>query len=343
MILSGKKNNQHLSNHSVSILTTLNSTYNPKLISWIYCDLTLLHGKKGSGLTMESQKIYPPAFSFECFPARTETGKKKLLDTSHQLAKVNPCFFSVTYGAGGSTRERTLATVDAINVATSIEVVPHIAGIGASQDEITSQLEHYKARGIRHIVVLRGDTPSGLRDFGDFNYANDLIRFIRKQYGDYFFIEVAAYPETHPLATSAQTDLISLQQKFESGADAALTQYFYNPDAFFRFIDACEKRGIDQPIVPGIMPITHYHPLARFSAMCGAEIPRWIRLRLEEYGDDLVSLADFGEEVVTRLCEQLLAGGAAGLHFYTMNQASPTLAIWNNLNISSNKSLRSRR
>ncbi|MBL1259478.1 MAG: methylenetetrahydrofolate reductase [NAD(P)H] [Thiotrichaceae bacterium] len=292
---------------------------------------------------MKSQQIYPLAFSFECFPAKTEAGKATLLNTSHQLAKVNPCFFSVTYGAGGSTRERTLAAVDEINTATSIEVAPHIACIGASKDEMTSLLEYYKQRSIRHIIVLRGDTPSGLRDFGDFNYAIDLINFIREQYDDYFFIEVAAYPETHPLATNAQTDIENLQQKFECGADAALTQYFYNPDAFFRFIDECEKLGMDQPIVPGIMPITNYHQLARFSAMCGVEIPRWIRLRLEAYGDDLVSIRAFGEEVVSQLCEQLLAGGAAGLHFYTMNQSAPTLAIWNNLGLSSNKSTRARR
>ncbi|MCF6324796.1 MAG: methylenetetrahydrofolate reductase [NAD(P)H] [Gammaproteobacteria bacterium] len=292
---------------------------------------------------MKSQQIYPLAFSFECFPEKIDTGKEKLLNTCHQLATVNPCFFSVTYGAGGSTRAHTLATVDDINTATSIEVAPHIAGIGASKGEMSTLLAHYKAREIRHIIVLRGDTPSGLRDFGDFNDAIDLINFIREQYDDYFFIEIAAYPETHPLATNPQIDLAKLQQKFERGADAALTQFFYNPDAFFRFIDSCEKLGIDQPIVPGIMPITNYHQLARFSDRCGAEIPRWIRQRLEGYGEDLASITAFGEEVVTRLCEQLLAGGAAGLHFYTLNKSSPSLAVWKNLNLSNDKSSRSRR
>jgi len=292
---------------------------------------------------MKSQKIYPLAFSFECFPTKKEAGSEKLVNTCQQLAKVNPCFFSVNYGAGRATRECTFAAVNDINATTSIEVAPHIAGIGTSKGEMSTLLENYKARGIRHIIVLRGDTLSGLRDFGHFNDALDLINFIREQYDDYFFIEIAAYPETHPLATSAQTDLANLQQKFKRGADAALTQYFYNPEAFFRFIDSCEKLGIDQPIVPGIMPITNYHQLARFSDIYGVEIPRWIRQRLESYGDDLASITAFGEEVVSRLCEQLLAGGAAGLHFYTMNKAAPSLAVWNNLNLSNNKSSRSRR
>ncbi len=298
---------------------------------------------KGLDIAMQSQKIYPLAFSFECSPARTEAGSEMLLNTCHQLAKVNPCFFSVNYGAGGATQERTFAAVDDINAATSIEVAPHIAGISTSKGEMSTLLEHYKTRGIRHITVLRGDKPSGLHDFGDFNNTIEFINFIREQYDDYFFIGTTAYPETHPLATSAQTDLANLQQKFERGADAALTQYFYNPDAFFRFIDSCEKLGIDQPIVPGIMPITNYHQLARFSDRCGVEIPRWIRQRLDSYGEDSASITAFGEEVVTRLCEQLLAGGAAGLHFYTMNKAAPSLAVWKNLNLSNDKSLRSRR
>ncbi len=292
---------------------------------------------------MESQKIYPLAFSFECFPAKTAVENTKLIESCKALSTVNPCFFSVTYGAGGSTRERTLEAVGGIREATSIEVAPHIAGIGASRDQIRALLDHYRQQNIRHIVVLRGDIPSGLRDYGEFNYACDLIKFIRDESGDYFFIEVAAYPEIHPQAKSAEADLQNLKLKFELGADAALTQYFYNPDAFFRFIDECEKIGIDQPIVPGIMPITHYHQLARFSDMCGAEIPRWIRRRLEGYGDDTASIRAFGEEVVTNLCEQLLQGGAAGLHFYTMNRAAATLAIWNNLGLSIDKASRARR
>jgi len=292
---------------------------------------------------MQSQKIYPLAFSFACLPAKTATGKEQLLKTCQQLAKVNPCFFSVSCDADVAMRESTPTTVDAINIATSIEAAPHVTGIGVSKHEMTALLEHYKARGIRHMIVLRGDTPSGPSDYGDFNYASDLIKFIRDQYNDYFFIEVAAYPETHPLAKSSQTDLINLQQKFELGADAALTQFFYNPDAFFRFIDGCEKLGIDQPIVPGVMPITDYQQLTHFANTHGIEIPRWIKLRLESYGNDLVSIRNFGEEVVTRLCEQLLAGGAAGLHFNTINQASATLAIWKNLNISSDKRIRAQR
>ncbi len=292
---------------------------------------------------METQKIYPLAFSFGCFPAKTSAGKAKLIETCQALAAVNPCFFSMTYGAAGTTRERTLAAVSEISTATSIEVAPHIAGVGASHDEIRSLLAHYRLQEIRHLVVLRGDIPSGLGDYGVFNYASDLIKFIRAESGDYFFIEVAAHPEIHPQAVDANADLLSFKRKVESGADAALTQYFYNPDAYFRFVDECEKLGLDLPIVPGIMPITNYHQLARFSDRCGAEIPRWIRQRLEGYGDDSASIRAFGEEVVTRLCEQLLQGGAAGLHFYTMNRAEPTLAIWNNLSLSSDKASRARR
>lgn len=292
---------------------------------------------------MESQKIYPLAFSFECFPAKTDSGKARLLDTCSALAAVNPCYISVTYGAGGATRDRTLEAVDAIREATAIEVVPHIACIGASSNELRSLLNHYQQLNIRHIVALRGDTPSGLREAGDFCYASDLINFIRKEYGDFFFIEVAAYPETHPQAKDSDTDILHFKNKVESGADAALTQYFFNPDAYFHFIERCEKAGLDLPIVPGIMPITNHLQLARFSDMCGAEIPRWIRKRLEDYGDDVDSICAFGEELVTKLCEQLLAGGAPGLHFYTMNRAEPTLAIWNNLGLSSDKTLRARR
>lgn len=292
---------------------------------------------------METQKIYPLAFSFECFPAKTEAGKIKLLETCRALATVNPCFISVTYGAGGSTRDHTLATVTEIKSQTSLEVAPHLACIGAKQGELRALLDHYREQQIRHLIALRGDTPSGLRDHGDFSYANEFIEFIRREYGDYFFIEVAAYPETHPQADSAEFDLLNFKRKIEAGADAALTQYFYNPDAFFRFIDECEKLGIEQPIVPGIMPITNYHQLARFSDMCGAEIPRWIQQRLAGYGNDIASIRAFGEEVVTNLCEQLLEGGAAGLHFYTMNRAEPTLAIWSNLGLSSNKASRARR
>jgi len=298
---------------------------------------------------MKSQKIYPLAFSFECFPARSEAGKDKLLETCNALAAVNPCFLSVTDGAGGTMRERTVTTVNEVKTATTtvcpqgIEVAPHIACIGASRDEIRALLDHYRSLDMRHIIALRGDIPSDLRDCGDFSYASELVEFIRDESGDYFFIEVAAYPETHPQAKDAASDIQNFKQKVDSGADAALTQYFYNPDAYFRFVDDCEKAGLDLPIIPGVMPITNYRQLARFSDRCGAEIPRWISERLAGYGDDNSSIRAFGEEVVTDLCEQLLKGGAAGLHFYTMNQAAPTLAIWHNLALSSDKTSRARR
>lgn len=294
---------------------------------------------------METQKIYPLAFSFECFPASDDAAGKQqqLLETCNQLAAVNPCFFSVNDGGGVTTRQRTINTVRAVRDATGIEVAPHIAAIGTNRDGVRALLSHYQQQNIRHLVVVRGDIPSGPGERGDFLYASDLIRFIRAEYGDYFFVEVAAHLETHPQAASAKADLQHFKQKLDAGADAALTQYFYNPDAFFRFIDECEKLGIDQPVVPGVMPITNHHQLLRFSDICGAEIPRWIRQRLVDYGNDVASIRAFGEEVVTDLCERLLKGGAAGLHFYTMNHASPALAIWNNLGLSSEKALRSRR
>lgn len=292
---------------------------------------------------METQKIYPLAFSFECFPASSRSGLDRLVVCCNSLATVNPCYISVTYGAGGSTRGHTIEAVEAISGTTQIEVVPHIAGIGAGRSEICSLLDYYRQCNIRHIVVLRGDIPSGLREYGEFRYASELIDFIRREYGDYFFIEVAAYPETHPQAKDAISDLNNFKRKVESGADAALTQYFYNPDAYLRFVDACEKLGIDLPIVPGIMPITDYPRLARFSDSYGAEIPRWVRRRLEDYQDNPSSLLAFGEEVVTRLCETILTAGAPGLHFYTMNRSAPTLAIWKNLGLSSDRATRAQR
>jgi methylenetetrahydrofolate reductase (NADH) len=284
---------------------------------------------------MDSQKKYPKAYSVEFFPPKTAESAAKLRDTYTQLAPLKPCFASVTFGAGGSTQERTFDTVSEIKYSTGIDVAPHLSCIGSTRDSIRHILSNYKSQGIRHIVALRGDMPSGTREAGELRYANELVEFIRTETGDHFFIEVAAYPEVHPQSSNALADLRNFKRKVEAGADGAMTQYFYNPDAYFRFVESCEKLGMDLPIVPGIMPITNYVQLARFSDACGAEIPRWIRKRLEAYGDDMISLRAFGLEVTIKLCEDLLAGGASGLHFYTMNLAGPTLAIWRALGLKS--------
>jgi methylenetetrahydrofolate reductase (NADPH) len=284
---------------------------------------------------MESQKKYPKAYSVEFFPPKSEESAAKLSDTCAQLAPLKPCFASVTFGAGGSTQERTFDTVREIKQNTGLDVAPHLSCIGSTKDNIRQILNNYKTQGIRHIVALRGDMPSGMREAGEFRYANELVEFIRAETGDHFFIEVAAYPETHPQATNAQVDLLNFKRKVEAGADGAMTQYFYNPDAFFRFVESCEKFGLELPIVPGIMPITNIVQLARFSDACGAEIPRWLRKRLEAFGDDMKSLRAFGLDVTIKLCSDLLAGGASGLHFYTMNQSGPTLAIWKALGLKS--------
>jgi len=289
---------------------------------------------------MDSQKKYPKAFSFEFFPPKTPEGREKLREVSRTFAALEPCFFSVTFGAGGTTRAFTLETVLDIKQQTAVDVAPHLSCIGSTRDNIREILNTYISHDIRHLVALRGDMPSGMHEAGEFRHANELVEFIRSETGDHFFIEVAAYPEFHPQARSAQDDLRNFKRKVEAGADAALTQYFYNADAYFSFVDSCEQLGLDLPIVPGIMPITNYVQLARFSDACGAEIPRWIRKRLEGYGDDLASIRAFGEEVVTQLCRRLLEGGAPGLHFYTMNRAEATLAIWNKLGLSTKKSER---
>jgi methylenetetrahydrofolate reductase (NADPH) len=289
---------------------------------------------------MKSQLNYPKAYSFEFFPPRTDQAAEKLRTVSDRLAQVNPCFFSVTFGAGGSTQDFTYDTVVEIKGRTGIDVAPHLSCVASTRDSIRRVLDAYVKAGIRHIVALRGDMPSGMHSPGELRYANELVEFIRAETGSHFFIEVAAYPEFHPQAQRADQDLLNFRRKVEAGADSALTQYFYNPDAYFRFVDACEALGIDLPIVPGIMPITNLQQLARFSDACGAEIPRWIRRRLEDYGDDLDSLRAFGLDVTTELCRRLLDGGAPGLHFYTMNQSHATLAIWNNLGLSSDKGAR---
>ncbi len=282
---------------------------------------------------METQRKYPREISFEFFPPRTAEGEARLRTVRDQLAALRPRFFSVTFGAGGSTQEKTLETVLAIQRESGIEAAPHLSCIGSTRQRIAEILDTYRSHGIRHLVALRGDLPSGLGTPGEFRHANELVAFIRQHSGDHFHIDVAAYPEFHPQAPDAFTDLENFRRKVQAGANGALTQYFYNADAYFWFVDACERLGLDLPIVPGIMPITNYTQLARFSDTCGAEIPRWIRKRLEAWGDDLDAIRAFGEEVVTRLCETLLAGGAPGLHFYTMNRAEPVLSICRHLGL----------
>ncbi len=281
---------------------------------------------------MESQKKFQRAFSFEFFPPNTPEGAEKLAQTAKQLAQLKPKFFSVTYGAGGSTRERTLRAVLDLRAA-GHAAAPHISCVGSSRDDIREILREYQNNGIRHVVALRGDLPSGTAASGEFHYANELVTFIRSEFGNQFHIEVAAYPEYHPQARSAQDDLLSFKRKVESGADSAITQYFYNTDCYFHFIDECEAMGLTLPIVPGIMPIGRFSQLARFSDASGAEIPRWIRRKLEGYGDDTASIRAFGLDVVTQLCDDLLAAGAPGLHFYTMNQAGLTTTIWQRLGL----------
>ena len=272
-------------------------------------------------------------FSFEFFPPKTPEGADKLRAVRARLAALKPEFFSVTFGAGGSTREGTWNTVTEIAEA-GLAVAPHISCIGTTRASVRELIGAYRARGIRRVVALRGDLPSGAGSGGgDFRFANELVEFIRAETGDWFHIEVAAYPETHPQARSAQDDLANFARKVAAGANSAITQYFYNSDAYFRFVEDAQRLGVTVPIVPGIMPITNYTQLARFSDACGAEIPRWIRLRLQGYGDDRESIRAFGLDVVTDLCEQLLSVDAPGLHFYTMNQVEPTLELWSRLGL----------
>lgn len=279
---------------------------------------------------MKSQKKYKPTFSIEFFPPKTEEGKAKLRQTREELAKLNPAFISVTYGAGGSTQQGTLDTVLEIKNA-GIAAAPHLTCVGSTKENIRELLQTYIDNGINRIVALRGDMPSGMREMGELRYANELVEFIRAETSDHFHIEVAAYPEFHPQAKSAKADLENFKRKVDAGANSAITQYFYNADAYYRFVDDCEKMGLDIPIVPGIMPITNYQNLARFSDMCGAEIPRWLRKRLEDFGDDAVSLRNFGLQATMQLCKSLLEQGAPGLHFYSMNKSDPTQVIWREL------------
>lgn len=274
----------------------------------------------------------PPVFSFEFFPPKTPAGVEKLRATRKQLAQLKPKFFSVTFGAGGSTQDRTLETVLEIQ-SEGLSAAPHLSCISSTRENIRAILQTYRTHGIRHIVALRGDLPSGMGAPGEFRYANELVAFIREETGDHFNIEVAAYPEFHPQARSASEDLLSFKRKVEAGANSAITQYFFNADAYFKFVDECHALGITIPIVPGIMPISNFTQLARFSDACGAEIPRWIRLKLQSYGDDLASIRGFGLDVVTELCATLLNHGAPGLHFYTLNQAGLTSTIWQRLGL----------
>ncbi|MFN3792196.1 methylenetetrahydrofolate reductase [NAD(P)H] [Massilia sp.] len=271
-----------------------------------------------------------PNFSIEFFPPKTGEGAEKLRTVRQKLAELQPKYFSVTFGAGGTTQQGTLQTVLEIKSA-GHEAAPHLSCVGGTRESLRAILQQFQDNGIRRVVALRGDLPSGYGGGGEFRYANELVEFIRKETGDWFHIEVAAYPEMHPQARSPQDDLQAFARKVQAGANSAITQYFYNADAYFDFIDNARKLGVDVPVVPGIMPITNYTQLMRFSDMCGAEIPRWVRNKLASFGDDTASIKAFGLDVVTSLCERLLAGGAPGLHFYSMNQAVPTTAIWQRL------------
>lgn len=269
-------------------------------------------------------------FSIEFYPPKTAEGAAKLRVARAKLATLNPKYFSVTFGAGGSTQQGTLDTVLEI-LAEGHAAAPHLSCVGGSRASIRAILNEFKSHGIRRLVALRGDLPSGYGGGGELLHASDLVEFIRAETGDWFHIEVAAYPEMHPQARSPQDDLQNFARKVQAGANAAITQYFYNADAYFQFVDQARKLGVDVPIVAGIMPITNHTQLMRFSDMCGAEIPRWVRLKLASFGDDSASIKAFGLDVVSELCQQLMEGGAPGLHFYSMNQAGPTAELWKRL------------
>jgi methylenetetrahydrofolate reductase (NADPH) len=280
----------------------------------------------------------PISFSFELFPPRTPEGAAKLPAIVRQLAAVKPAYFSVTYGAGGSNQEGTYETLVHVVEETGIEVAPHLTCVGSTRAHVAELLQRYRAAGVTRIVALRGDLPATARGSeapGEFHFGNELVEFIRQTHGTHFRIEVACYPETHPQANDPSADFAHFVRKAKAGADTAITQYFFNADAYFDFVARSTAAGISIPIVPGIMPITNFAQLARFSEACGAEIPRWIRLRLERFANDRPALLEFGLEVVTRLCETLLKGGAPGLHFYTLNQPEPVLKLWRNLGLPS--------
>ena len=278
----------------------------------------------------------PLSFSFELFPPRTPEGVAKLPAVVAKLAAVQPKYFSVTFGAGGSNQSGTYDTVVNVVKQTGIEAAPHLTCVGSTRASIRALLDQYQAAGVKRIVALRGDLPAtsvSSEAPGEFHYANELVSFIRESHGSHFKIEVAAYPEMHPQGVDANTDFANFQRKVEAGADAAITQYFFNADAYFDFAERCARANLKAPIIAGIMPITNYAQLTKFSVACGAEIPRWVRLKLELLQDDKLALQDFGVDVVTRLCETLLKGGAPGIHFYTLNQSEPTLRLWRNLGL----------
>jgi len=271
--------------------------------------------------------------SVEFFPPKTSEGESKLYRVRERLSEaIKPAFFSVTFGAGGATQSGTLKAVSDMHQAGAV-AAPHLSCVGSSRDNVREMLKQYQALGVRRMVALRGDLPSGMGQYGEFHHANELVEFIRAETGDWFHIDVAAYPETHPQAKSPAKDVHYFVEKMKAGANSAITQYFYNSDAYFRFVDEAYDQGVTQPVIPGIMPITNCTQLLRFSDACGAEIPRWMRLRLQSYGDDVASIRAFGEEVVTDLCEQLLSVGAPGLHFYSLNQADAVVAIADNLGL----------
>lgn len=277
-----------------------------------------------------STQDHPLGISFEFFPPNTDLGQDKLNGVRDALAERKPRFFSVTYGAGGSTQDRTLQTVRQV-LRSGITTAPHLSCIGSEKANLRDLLARYREEGIDSLVALRGDLPSGMGGIGELRYANELVDFIREETGDHFEIAVAGYPESHPQAPNLDKDLENFARKMKAGANLAITQYFFNADAYFHFVDRARALGVEAPIVPGIMPITNYAKLARFSDACGAEIPRWIRKQLDAYGDDSDAIAAFGEDVVSRLCQRLLDGGAPGIHFYTLNQATPVLRILDNI------------
>ena len=272
------------------------------------------------------------SISFEFFPPRTGEQQLTLESTWQKLARLNPSYLSVTFGAGGSTLDATRETVEALTRNSSVPVAPHISFMAQNRDMLRQILERYRSEGVDRLVVLRGDRPDGMSGPGPFQYASELVAFVREEFAQHFHIEVACYPEFHPESISPQTELEYFRNKVEAGADGAITQYFYNPDSYFRYVDDCHRFGIQIPITPGIMPITNYVQLSRFSEMCGAEIPQWIRRRLEGFGDDGAAIREFGLDVVTALCERLKEGGAPGFHIYTLNRANASMLLWQRLN-----------
>ena len=273
-----------------------------------------------------------PAISFEFFPPRTAQQRLILESTWQKLSHLHPAYLSVTFGAGGSSLDATREMVETLIRESGVPVAPHISCMAQHREMLRELLEFYRDKGVERLVVLRGDRPDGMAGPGPFQYANELVAYVREEFGDHFQIEVACYPDFHPESATPQSELLHFRRKVEAGADGAITQYFYNPDSYFRFVDDCRRMGIEIPITPGIMPITNYKQLSRFSDMCGAEIPQWIRRRLEGFGDDGAAIREFGLDVVTSLCERLLEGGAPGLHIYTLNRANASMLLWQRLN-----------